>query len=359
MRWTEGRTEISFDAGSFPAKVGGVDVENPVWLAPLAGITIPPVRSFFRQLGAGLVHTEMVSCAGLVHGSRKTFSMLRTADGERPVVLQLFAADAETLLEGARMALDRSSFEALGINMACPMPKVTRRGAGSGLLERPGIAAAMVKALVPLGLPVWAKIRRPPMTSPMDTLTFSGMLLEAGVSHVCIHGRQPSQKYGGKADNSVVLEAARAFPGRIAASGDIFTPGDAKRMLDGGCSAVFVARGAFRDPFLIPAILEGCGFTVDPGHLADSPGSRIDLMISLGERILSEEGEKAAIVLLKRFLSGIFRGLYGASRFRQAVSRSSSWGEMRAALEEWKASPERGEQCDRREASRRDRSSGG
>jgi tRNA-dihydrouridine synthase len=174
--------------------------------------------------------------------------MLRTADGERPVVLQLFAADTENLLEGARTALDRSSFEALGVNMACPMPKVTRRGAGSGLLERPEIAAAMVKALVRLGLPVWVKIRKPPMTSPMDTLAFSGMLLEAGASHVCIHGRQLPRSTGARLTAAWSL-GPRAHSRKDRGKGDIFTPGDAKRMLDGGCSAVFVARG----PSVIPS----------------------------------------------------------------------------------------------------------
>ena len=132
-------------------------MKNPVWLAPLAGITTPSVRLFFKSMGAGLTHTEMISCAGLAHGSRKTFSMLRMIEGEGPLVLQLFAPDEVTLFEGARRALSRSSFDAISINMACPMPKVTKKGAGSSLLERPETAAAMVRALTPLGLPVWAK----------------------------------------------------------------------------------------------------------------------------------------------------------------------------------------------------------
>jgi len=323
-------------------------VENPVWLAPLAGVTFPSTRLFFRGLGAGLVHTEMISCAGLVHGSRRTFSMLKTAEGERPVVLQLFAPDTATLHEGARRALSCSSFEAIGINMACPMPKVTRKGAGSSLLGRPEVAAAMVRSLAPLGLPVWVKTRKSPAASSMDTLAFSGMLLEAGASHICIHGRFPAQKYGGRADKSVVIDAAKAFPGMIAASGDIFSPEDALEMLEEGCSAVFIARGAMKDPFLIPAILDRCGFSVDAGLLTPPLGSRVDLMISLGESVSNEEGEKAAVVLLKRLLSGMFRGFSGAPRFRQAVSDTSDWRGISKALEECRPSPERGELSDRR-----------
>ncbi len=326
-------------------------VENPVWLAPLAGITTPSVRLFFKSMGAGLTHTEMISCAGLVHGSRKTFSMLNTIEGENPLALQLFAPDEATLYEGARRALSCSSFDAISINMACPMPKVTRKGAGSSLLERPETAAAMVRALTPLGLPVWVKTRKSPPASYMDTLSFSGMLLEAGASNVCIHGRTPAQKYGGRADRSAIIRSAKAFPGMIAASGDIFSADDALGLFDEGCSAVFIARGALKDPFLIPTTLHCCGFPVDERLLAPTTGSRVDLVTSLGERMLREEGEKAAVVLLKRLLSGMFREFSGASRFRKTLSGTSDWRGMSEAFEEFRSSPERGEPCDRREVS--------
>ncbi|HOG13559.1 MAG TPA: tRNA-dihydrouridine synthase family protein [Synergistales bacterium] len=326
-------------------------MKNPVWLAPLAGITTTSVRLFFKSMGAGLTHTEMISCAGLAHGSRKTFSMLRTIEGEGPLVLQLFAPDEVTLFEGARRALSRSSFDAISINMACPMPKVTKKGAGSSLLERPETAAAMVRALMPLGLPVWAKTRKPPPASPMDTLSFSGMLLEAGASHVCIHGRTPAQKYGGRADRDAVVRSAKAFPGMIAASGDIFSVDDTLGLLGEGCSAVFVARGALKDPFLIPATLHRCGFRVDERLLAPELDTRLDLITFLGERMLQEEGEKTAVVLLKRLLSGMFKGFSGASRFRKALFGTTDWRGMSEAFEECRSSPERGEPCDRREVS--------
>ena len=338
--------KISANSGIFPRAVGGVVVENPVWLAPLAGITVPSVRLFFRSLGSGLTHTEMVSCAGLLHGSRKTAAMLRTLKGERPVVLQLFAGDERTLLDAALVAAASSSFDAFGINMACPMPKILKKGAGSRLLDRPAVAAAMVSMLCRAGLPVWVKTRKMPPGAPMDTEAFTGMLLEAGASHVCIHGRTPQQRYGGESDRSVILSAAGAFPGMIAASGDVYSPDDVHDLLAGGCSAVFIARGAFRDPFLVPAALHRCGFHVEQGLLAaDKPG-RIDKMLLLGESLVEEEGERIALLLLKRFLSGIFRGLRGSSRFRSDVAAVSCWAEMRGTLEDWKAIAERGEQYD-------------
>ncbi|MDO9508014.1 MAG: tRNA-dihydrouridine synthase family protein [Thermovirgaceae bacterium] len=341
-----GEINITFPASSFPRRIGGVTVENPVWLAPLAGITVPSVRLFFRTLGAGLAHTEMISCAGLLHGSKKTLAMLRILDGERPVVLQLFAGDERTLLEGALIAASSSAFDAVGINMACPMPKVLKKGAGSRLLDRPEVAGAMVRSLAAAGLPVWVKTRKMPENSPIGTLAFTEMLLEAGASHVCIHGRSPRQRYGGDSDRSVILSVASAFPGMIAASGDVYSPDDVYDLLVGGCSAVFVARGSFRDPFLVPAALHRCGFPVDKSLLGADPGRRIEKLLLLGDGLAAEEGERIALLLLKRFLSGIFRGLCGASQFRRTIALATTWESMRATLVDWKVFAERGEQCD-------------
>lgn len=288
----------------------------------------------------------MVSCAGLLHGSKKTAAMLRTLEGDRPVVLQLFAGDEKTLLQAALTALSFSRFDALSINMACPMPKVLKKGAGSRLLDRPDVAAAMVKSLCRAGLPVWVKTRKMPSGNSMGTKVFTEMLLGAGASHVCIHGRTPQQRYGGESDRQVIISTAMAFPGMVAASGDVYSPEDVYDLLEGGCSAVFMARGAFRDPFIVPAALHGCGFQVDESLLDAGPDRRIEELMYLGENLVAEEGERIALLLLKRFLSGIFKGLRGASRFRRDIAAAAGWSEMRETLGEWKVIAERGEHYD-------------
>ena len=131
--------------------VGGLALASPLCLAPLAGVTAAPVREFFTRLGAALTHTEMVSCAGLVRANRKTSDMLETLPGEGPVILQLFGGEADTVARGAEVALELKgarggpAFAGLGLNMACPMPKVTRRGAGAALLNAPSEAFEMTK----------------------------------------------------------------------------------------------------------------------------------------------------------------------------------------------------------------------
>ena len=188
----------------FPRAIGGVLVGNPVWLAPMAGITFGSLRRFYGELGAGLVHTEMVSAVGLCHKGRKTKELLSGCDEERPVALQLFGANADDLARGAEIALGLRRFEALEVNMACPMPKVTKRGCGSRLLYDQREAASIVKTLKRFGLPVWSKVRIMPPELSATTADFCGELFAAGADFIFVHGRTAAQRYDGTASRDEV-----------------------------------------------------------------------------------------------------------------------------------------------------------
>lgn len=314
-------------------EIGGVRVRNPLWLAPLAGITISSVRKFFILLGAGLVHTEMVSCAGLYRGNKKTGNMLDREQCECPIVLQLFAGDVKTLVEGAGIAVKDKAFEALGINMACPMPKVLKKGAGSRLLEDPALAAEMVTELKKMGFPVWLKIRKTSHSHPLTTLVLCQELIDAGADHISIHGRTPSQRYEGVSDRSVIYEAAREFPGFISASGDIFNPEDAIDFLENGCSAVLFARGALRDPFLFPKTLSMMGMDVDDRLIGPSKSFQAELLKGMGEDIKKKYNARIAEILVKRFLSGMFKGIPGVADFRRHFAMTHGWDNLSHLLD--------------------------
>jgi tRNA-dihydrouridine synthase len=316
--------------------IGGLELDNELWLAPLAGVTTPPVREFFSRLGAGLTHTEMVSCMGLLRGNCKTQGMLRILPGEGPVVLQLFSGDADTMTRGAQVALEscpRSSafFAAFGINMACPMPKVTKHGAGAALMGRPEVAFEMVRGLKRLGLPVWAKTRR--MPDERETLRFLESLMEAGSDNVCVHGRTPAQRYEGRADRLVVASAARRFPGKISASGDISGVEDVKECLEMGCVGVMLARGALANPYLFPLALETLRYQL-PGELrncgsaAPTPEQRFRRFRDLSDRSREISGPNATLVLLKRLMGGMFKGVPGVAELRRRAGSSTDVDEV-------------------------------
>ncbi|MDR2179925.1 MAG: tRNA-dihydrouridine synthase family protein [Synergistaceae bacterium] len=326
-------------------QVGGLKLDNGLWLAPLAGVTLPPLREFFTLLGAGLTHTEMVSCMGLIRDNRKTEGMLRLLPGEGPVILQLFAGDADTLTQGAQVALAMNArlnklnelnarFAALGINMACPMPKVTKRGAGVALMGTK-TASVMVRGLKPLGLPVWVKTRKMPDDS--ETLEFLEELLEAGADNICIHGRTAAQRYEGRADRSIVASAAARFPGKISASGDVYGVADVEEYLSMGCVGVMLARGALANPCLFPLALRALGCRVSEDLTNPTLEQRIQRLRDFGVRAEEVCGPRTALVLLKRLTSGMFKGVSGVSELRRRIGPASSLEEFFETLREEEA----------------------
>ncbi len=322
-----------FPLGHARLAVGGLDLANPLWLAPLAGVTVPAVRAFFRRLGVALTHTEMVSAAGIVMSNKKTEAMVASPDGrDRPLVMQLFGDDPLLVERGARRALAVGGFDALGLNMACPMPKVFRKGSGARLLEMPERAREMVLRLSDLGLPLWVKLRKTTAVHPLATEDFAAALIEAGADHLTLHGRTAAQRYEGVADREAVLSLARAFPGRVSASGDVFSVEAIRSYLDGGCVGVFLARGILRDPFLVPRALAALGYDVDESLLVPAPERELDLLMEMGRALLDQEGERFALVLLKRFVSCMFKGFTGASAFRRAVAVEMTWEGLSSRL---------------------------
>ncbi|MDR1733061.1 MAG: tRNA-dihydrouridine synthase family protein [Synergistaceae bacterium] len=321
---------------------GGLSLDNELWLAPLAGLTMPPVRQFFSRLGAGLTHTEMVSCAGLVRNNAKTLSMLRLLPDEGPVVLQLFCSDADTLVRGGEAALahrqnpedsrDSLAFAALGINMACPMPKVMKHGAGAALLHEPRTAFEMTRGLKTLGLPVWIKIRR--IAADLgETLRFVEGLIEAGADNVCIHGRTAAQRYEGRGDRTTVKSAACRFPGKISASGDVYTVEDVLEYKNMGCVGVMLARGALLDPCLFPRALRALGRDIPDEQVFPGAERQIERLKTLGESAKAVCGPRLAVVLLKRLAGGTLRGIPGASELRRRLGAAREVEELLEILQ--------------------------
>ena len=302
-------------------RIGGLDLAGKIFLAPLAGITTLPVREFFTEHGASLTHTEMISCAGLIRDNAKTFDMLESSEREGPLVVQLFANDSGVLAEGGEVVREKcKKFSAFGINMACPMPKITKNGCGSAILKKPGLAAEMVKGLKTLGVPVWVKMRR--LEDDEDTLRFADVIISAGADNVCIHGRTPSQRYEGIADRSIISRSSREFPGMISASGDVHEVKDIEEYLSMGCAGVMIARGAFSNPFMIE---EYCG-------RYRSRDEKISELLNFAHRAYEISGEHKAVVLMKRFAGSILRNERGSAELRQRAMMSGSLEEITEIL---------------------------
>ncbi|MBQ7155587.1 MAG: tRNA-dihydrouridine synthase family protein [Synergistaceae bacterium] len=300
---------------------GGIEIETPLCLAPLAGVTTLPVREFFSQHGASLTHTEMISCAGLIRDNAKTFDMLKVSEHEKPLIVQLFGNDDTLVVEGAEVVLKMGvRFSGFGVNMACPMPKITRNGSGAALMKNPELAAKMVKGLKGLGLPVWVKTRK--FENDDDTLRFVEVLAEAGADNVCIHGRTCAQRYEGVADREIVRKAADRFPGLIGASGDVKTSEDIREYLSFGCVEIMLARGIICNPYM---------FEEFGGHVRTQEG-RLAEILKFSYRAEELSGEHKALVLLKRFAGSVLKYSRGSAELRRQAMTADSVYRLREII---------------------------
>ncbi|MDO4796439.1 MAG: tRNA-dihydrouridine synthase [Coriobacteriales bacterium] len=227
---------------------------NPFLMAPMAGVSDAAYRIMARAGGAALAYSEMVSVTGIHYRSEKTWELVEPEDLEPDIAVQLFGSDCDHFAEavekvcagvGDRLAL-------IDINMACPVPKVTKGGAGSALLDEPELAARIVRTCVGTSsVPVTVKIRRGRRMGEEVAPDFARAMADAGACAIAVHGRYANQMYRGEADWDVVTRVASAVDVPVIGSGDVRGAGEAVRMLrECGCTAVMVARGTYGNPWV-------------------------------------------------------------------------------------------------------------
>ena len=249
-------------------KIGNVELENNVILAPMAGVTDMPYRILCREQGAGLVCMEMVSAKAILYKNKNTQELLKVDDRERPVSLQLFGSDPDIVADIAA-SLEDGPYDIFDINMGCPVPKIVKNGEGSALMKNPKLVEEILTKLVKaVKKPVTVKFRKGFDDTCINAVEIAKIAESAGVAAVAVHGRTREQYYSGKADWNIIREVKNAVKIPVIGNGDVFTPQDAKRLVEEtGCDGIMVARGAKGNPWIFKQITH----YLDTGELLPRP----------------------------------------------------------------------------------------
>lgn len=299
--------------------------QNPFICAPMAAITDSPFRSFIRGLGSSVVVSELISAKGIEYANVKTRKMMDFREDQRPVGIQLFGEDADSLAKGCQV-VEELGADFVDLNLGCPVSKVVKKGAGSALLKDlkslEGILRAMVSAT---RLPVTIKIRTGWDSETRNALQVARLAADCGITWVAIHGRTRAQGYEGEADWNYMAEVKSQAPLPIIGNGDLTTASLAvDRLLDSGVDAVMIGRGALKNPWIFADSLALYqSKTLEGGVVLGNPSPDRDptepIRLLFHHYTNHESDERVLGLQLKKFASWFSSGFPRSAQFRKRL----------------------------------------
>jgi len=313
--------------------IGTVEIKGRAVLAPMAGITDRAFREICVGFGAHYCVSEMVSIKGISYGDEKSLRLMELHDGERPVAIQLFGCEPDTLEVAARRAMEFHP-DILDINMGCPTPKIVSNGGGSALMKNPALCAELVEAARRAStVPVTVKIRKGWDAESVNAIEVAKRCESAGAAAITIHGRTRAQMYAPAADWDSITEVKAAVSIPVIGNGDVYSAEDAARMLEEtGCDAVMIGRGALGNPWIFPQI----NAWLEHGRQLPSPtlSERMRVMLRHVSLICRYVGEAHGMREARKHAAWYMKGVRGAAAFRNRCGTLTHYADLEAlALE--------------------------
>ncbi|BDG34168.1 tRNA dihydrouridine synthase DusB [Saccharococcus caldoxylosilyticus] len=313
-------------------KIGDVEIKNRVVLAPMAGVCNSAFRLTVKEFGAGLVCAEMVSDKGIVYHNEKTLEMLYIDEREKPLSLQIFGGEKETLVKAAKFVDKNTNADIIDINMGCPVPKITKCDAGAKWLLDPNKIYDVVAAIVDaVEKPVTVKMRIGWDENHIYAVENAQAVERAGGKAVAVHGRTRVQMYEGKADWNIIKQVKEAVNIPVIGNGDVKTPQDAKRMLEEtGVDGVMIGRAALGNPWVIYRTVR----YLETGELIPEPTARekVDVCLLHLDRLIALKGEYIAVKEMRKHAAWYLKGVRGAAKIRNAINECETREQLATLL---------------------------
>ena len=315
-------------------KIGNVQLDNEVFLSPMADVTDLPFRTICKEKGCGMLYTEMINAKALCYDDENTKKMLRMDKDEHPVAVQIFGSDPEFMGKAA-IIMNQYPNEILDINMGCPAPKVIKNGDGSALMRNPKLAAEVLTAVVKNSeKPVTLKIRKGWDDDSVNAVEIAKIAEECGISALAIHGRTREQFYSGKADWDIIAEIKQAINIPVIGNGDVFEVEDAVNMLEKTkCDAIMIGRGAQGNPWIFNRI----NHYMKTGEILPEPTleEKITTAIRHMNLAVAEHGDYVAVREMRKHIGWYLKGLKNSAKYRDQINKITDYKEVITMLEEY------------------------
>ncbi len=301
-------------------KIGNIELENNVFLAPMAGITDKVFRVLCKEMGCGLVYSEMVSAKGIKHNNKNTTQLLEVDPLERPCAIQIFGSDPDIMGAMAKRLNDYKDIDILDINMGCPAPKIVKNGEGSALTLNPELVGKIVKSVSEASdKPVTIKFRKGFDDEHINAVEIGKIAEENGAAAITVHGRTREQYYSGKADWDIIREVKKAAAIPVIGNGDIFTPEDAKNMLEyTGCDGIMIGRGCQGNPFIFKRTVH----YLKTGELLPEPSAEEKLALAHRhlDMLVDFKGEYIGVREMRKHLGWYIKGMPHSAEMRVKIN---------------------------------------
>ena len=313
--------------------IGNIKIKTPIFLAPMAGVTDYPFRILCKEMGAGIVYSEFVSADGIIRENSKTLNLIRFEEPERPIGIQIFGSDPEVMSKASRFVLDSFKPDLIDINYGCPVPKVTKKGAGSAALKdlclMDDITTAVVESVPEI--PVTVKMRAGWNNDSIVIPEVGERLQNIGVKAITLHPRTTKQRYTGDANWSYIEQLKQSCSIPVIGNGDVRTTDDMMRMFEQtGCDGVMVGRAAQGNPWFFKDAIAAL-----KGEHQPPPPSLNEIAMTCSRHfdlLLENRGEKTGSNMMRKHFSNYVKGFPGASSFRQRLVTAPDLDSMRDAL---------------------------